>query len=105
MAKPPKTRAASDVSRSTSGLQRLERWKLEDAKARLSEVVRRASTRGPQLVTLRGKEAVVILSAKEFERLSPARKSKPLVEFLQGLRLREIPLIREPDTGREEIVP
>jgi hypothetical protein len=48
---------------------------------------------------------VVILSAKEFERLSPAKKSKPLVEFLQGLRLREIPLIREPDTGREEIVP
>jgi len=103
MAKRPKTRTASDVSR--SGLQRLEKWKLEDAKARLSEVVRRASTRGPQLVTLRGKEAVVILSAKEFERLSPAKKSKPLVEFLQGLRLREIPLIREPDTGREEIVP
>jgi antitoxin Phd len=105
MAKRPKTRTASDVSRSTSALQHLDKWKLEDAKARLSEVVRRASTRGPQLVTLRGKEAAVILSAKEFERLSPAKKSKPLVEFLQGLRLREIPLIREPDTGREEIVP
>lgn len=105
MAKRPKTKTASDVSRSTSRLQRLEKWKLEDAKARLSEVVRRAITQGPQLVTVRGKEAAVILSAKEFERLSPAKKSRPLVEFLQGLRLREIPLIREPDTGREEIVP
>lgn len=98
-------RDAFDAGRSTSGLQRLDKWKLEDAKARLSEVVRRASTRGPQLVTLRGKEAAVILSAKDFEQLSPARKREPLVEFLQGLRLREILLIREPDTGREEIIP
>ena len=46
----------------------------------------------------------MIVSAKEFERLSRAKKSKPLVEFLQGVRLREIPLIRVPDTGRAEIV-
>jgi hypothetical protein len=42
-------------------LHRLETWKLEDAKARFSEVVRLAGTRGPQLVTIRGKEAAVIL--------------------------------------------
>ncbi|MGB7197698.1 MAG: type II toxin-antitoxin system prevent-host-death family antitoxin, partial [Acidobacteriaceae bacterium] len=47
----------------------LERWKLEDAKARFSEVVRLAATRGPQLVTIRGKEAAVILAPEEYERL------------------------------------
>lgn len=31
-------------------------WKLEDAKARFSEVVRRARSEGPQRVSVRGKE-------------------------------------------------
>ncbi len=84
-----------------SGLRRLETWKLEDAKARLSEVVRLAGTKGPQLVTIRGKEAAVILSPMEFERLRPAEKRQPLVDFLQELRLSDIPFTRESDTGRD----
>jgi prevent-host-death family protein len=84
-----------------SGLRRLETWKLEDAKARLSEVVRLAGTKGPQLVTIRGKEAAVILSPMEFERLRPVEKRQPLVDFLQELRLSDIPFTRESDTGRD----
>ena len=30
-------------------------WKLEDAKARFSEVVRRAQSEGPQRITVRGR--------------------------------------------------
>jgi len=40
-------------------------WKLEDAKARFSEVVRRARTEGPQHVTVRGQEAVVVIAVEE----------------------------------------
>jgi antitoxin Phd len=101
MMKQPKTRLASPKRPETSGLRRLETWKLEDAKARFSEVVRLAGTRGPQLVTIRGKDAAVILSPVEFERLRPMEKRKPLVDFLQELHLSDIALVRESDTGRD----
>lgn len=92
--KPPKRSQRPDLSKTGT-------WKLEDAKARFSEVVRLAGTKGPQLVTVRGKKAAVILSPDEFERLRPAKQKQPLVEFLQELRLSEIPLLREADTGRD----
>jgi prevent-host-death family protein len=79
-----------------------ETWKMEDAKARLSEVVRRAGTNGPQLVTIRGKEAAVILAPEEYRQLLPKPKGQvPLVEFLRGLHLDQLDLTRECDTGRE----
>jgi hypothetical protein len=53
------------------------------------------------MVTIRGKDAAVILSPAEFERLRPAEKRKPLVDFLQKLRLNDIPLVRESDKGRD----
>lgn len=81
---------------------KMSRWKLEDAKARLSEVVRLASVSGPQLVTIRGKEAAVILAPQDYERLLPKPKDHvPLVEFLQSLSWDGLDLERERDTGRE----
>jgi antitoxin Phd len=83
----------------------LGRWKLEDAKARFSEVVRLAGSEGPQLVTIRGKETAVILAADEYERLLPKPKGhQSLVSFLRGLGLDEIQLEREKDTGREIVL-
>jgi prevent-host-death family protein len=78
------------------------RWKLEDAKARFSEVVRRAESDGPQLVTVRGREAAVVLSAQQFAALQPGAAQKvPLVDFLQSLDLDGLDLSRERDVGRE----
>jgi prevent-host-death family protein len=80
----------------------MARWKLEDAKARLSEVVRLAATEGPQLVTVRGKEAAIILAPEEYRQLLPKPKGQEsLVQFLQGLGLDGLDLEREHDTGRE----
>lgn len=45
-------------------------WKLQDAKNRFSAVVREAVAGYPQHVTRRGKPAVVVLAAEEYERLS-----------------------------------
>jgi prevent-host-death family protein len=53
-------------------------WKLEDAKARFSELVRDARDRGPQRVTVRGQDAVVVLSAAEYARLAPAASKTTL---------------------------
>jgi len=80
----------------------MDRWKLEDAKARLSEVVRLAASSGPQLVTIRGKEAAVILAPEEYRQLLPKPEDHvPLVRFLQGLGLDNLEIAREDDTGRE----
>jgi prevent-host-death family protein len=45
-------------------------WQLQEAKARLSELVQRARTEGPQTVTLRGERAAVVLSAADYDRLT-----------------------------------
>ena len=44
-------------------------WQLQEAKSRFSEVVDLTITEGPQLVTRRGEEAVVILAAADYRRL------------------------------------
>ncbi len=55
-------------------------WPLQDAKNRLSELIRRAREEGPQVVTLRGARAAVVLSAETFDRLTADRPS--LVDHL-----------------------
>lgn len=77
------------------------RWKLEDAKARFSEVVRQAREDGPQRVSVRGHDAVVILSVEEFERLTPAVPRVPFVQFMEDLYLGGLDLEREADHGRD----
>ena len=57
-------------------------WQLQDAKNRLSEVVNRARSEGPQVVTLRGKRAVVILSAESYDALLASRPT--IVDRLLG---------------------
>jgi prevent-host-death family protein len=47
-------------------------WKLEDAKARFSEVVKLAERGTPQHVSVRGRPAVVVLSMADYARLAPA---------------------------------
>jgi prevent-host-death family protein len=76
-------------------------WKLEDAKARFSEVVRLARSDGPQRVSVRGRLAVVVMSVEDLERLAPAKHPAPLVTFLEGLKLDGLDLGRAPDTGRD----
>ncbi len=77
-------------------------WALQDAKARLSEVVR-AAKKEPQTITLRGEEAAVLVSAEEYRRLKGrSARAKPKT-FLEAMRScpyeLEIPP-RSKDTGR-----
>lgn len=48
---------------------------LQDAKARFSELVKRAREQGPQHVSVRGEPAVVVVSEEEFARLTSSRPS------------------------------
>ena len=71
---------------------RPDHWTLQDAKVRLSEVVRRARTEGPQRVTVRGQEAAVLLSPEEFRRLKGWQTGQALIDALQASPHPEIDL-------------
>ena len=76
---------------------------MQTAKARFSELFRRAFAEGPQWVTRQGKEAVVVLPAEEFERLTArSRQPQSLVEFFakSPLAKARLDLERAPDYGR-----
>ena len=60
----------------------LHRWKLVEAKARFSHVVRLAASGQPQHVTVRGKDTVVVVAASEFERLRARGESAGLHDLL-----------------------
>lgn len=66
-------------------------WQLQEAKAKLSLVVKDAITHGPQKISLRGEPAVIILSVKEYNKLTKQKLS--FVEFmrrspLSGIKIR-----------------
>ena len=50
----------------------MQTWQMQDAKARLSEVLRRAERDGPQDITLHGRSVAVMLSRETFDRLTGA---------------------------------
>lgn len=61
-----------------------ESWTIRRAKARFSEVFRRARTEGPQRITPKGKKGVVIISAEEYDRLvRRSHRAKNLVQFFR----------------------
>jgi prevent-host-death family protein len=70
------------------------RWRLQDAKAQFSELVRRARERGPQRVTVHGKDAVVVVDAAEWDRLKKPMSGRDLVEALASSPLRDVPIER-----------
>ena len=69
----------------------MDSWKLQDAKARFSEVVDRAIDDGPQVVTRHGKKAVVVVAYEEFVKREPPKDFK---EFLLSAPLGELDLRR-----------
>jgi len=79
----------------------MTRWQLQDAKNRLSEVVRKAQVEGPQVITLRGDDAVVVVAAGDYQKLS-RRPKGTLAQFLRNSPLSgvKLDLRRSRDTGR-----
>ena len=57
---------------------------MQEAKARFSEVVRRAKQEGPQHVTVHGREEVVVIGADDFRRLAGERSGKALVDAMRA---------------------
>ena len=76
-------------------------WQMQEAKARMSELVKRAQTQ-PQDITWHGKSVAVVISRETFDRLSQAQDS--LVAFMHRSPLYgadDLAFEREPGLTRE----
>ena len=69
----------------------MQRWQMQDAKARMSELVKSAQTQ-PQDITVHGKSVAVLISRQTFDHLSQAQGS--LLDFMQ----------RSPLAGDDDVV-
>ena len=76
-------------------------WTVASAKAKLSEVIDRARTRGPQVITRRGRKTAVVVSAEEWERKT--KRVGTLADFFAASPLRgaELDLRRRKDRPRK----
>ena len=61
-------------------------WTVAQAKAKLSEIIDRAHTEGPQTITRRGRNAVVVVGAEEWQRKT--KRVGTLADFFAATRLR-----------------
>ena len=86
--KPSRPRGA----RARPGGPRAGYWLLQDAKARFSELVRKARSEGPQHVTVHGREEVVVVTAEAFRRLKGNITGRALIEAMQASPHRDIEL-------------
>ncbi len=77
----------------SNAMKASESWQVQTAKARFSEVFRKARTEGPQRITRQGKEGVVMVAEEQYDRLvGKSRQPKNIVDFfrqspLAGLNL------------------
>jgi prevent-host-death family protein len=77
------------------------RWQLQKAKNRLSEVVRKAREDGPQIITVHGSEPVVVVGADRHRK--PSSRKGTLVDVFRRSPLVgiDLDLARSEDTGTE----
>lgn len=78
----------------------MTKWQLQDAKARFSELVKSSRERGPQVITVHGRAAAVLLSKADYDRLTGPEQG--LVAFLRSSPLRgsRLKLERNPSPTR-----
>jgi prevent-host-death family protein len=57
-------------------------WRLQDAQARLGDIVRLATNDGPQHLSIEGEAVAVVLSEQDYRRIAPARAS--IIDHILG---------------------
>jgi len=77
-------------------------WQLQEAKNKLSQLVKNADKGVPQYITVHGKNTAVILSTKEYEKLKRPASKLSSVLLMPVLEEEEDELFeRNEDTGRD----
>lgn len=79
-------------------------WQLQEAKNKFSEVVEEALQHGPQLITRRGVEAVIVLSYAEYRQLTLSQSKLSAFFRESPLRSTDIDMPRDQSGMRGEVV-
>jgi antitoxin Phd len=74
-------------------------WQVQEAKTRLSEVIERARTEGPQTITRHGAERAIVISIEDYRALV-AHKPDFKAHLLGGPKVDDFSIDRDRDTGR-----
>jgi prevent-host-death family protein len=59
-----------------------DHWQIQEAKQRFSEMIRAATSKGPQVITRHGEDIAIVIDVREFHRLS--RAAVNLTDVLLG---------------------
>jgi antitoxin Phd len=81
----------------------MTKWQIQEAKTRLSELIDRAWTEGPQTITRHGTERAVMLSITYYRRLAASRPEFK-AHLLGGPKIDEFCVERDLDEGRPEVL-
>ncbi len=68
----------------------MKEWQLQEAKARLSELIRLTKIEGTQKITVHGKDEVFVVPKKEYERLTQPKQS--FLEFINKSPIKKVTL-------------
>jgi len=68
----------------------MRQWQLQDAKARLSELVKLCAETGPQILTVRGKEEAILISVADYKKLT-GRKPE-FISFIKSSPIKGVDL-------------
>lgn len=102
---PRRPRKSADSGSSLATPAAGQPWQLQTAKAKFSELFRRALAEGPQWVTRHETESVVVLPAEQYEQLAHrARQPRTLSQFFAESPLVGVDLDLErsrDDVGRD----
>ena len=74
-------------------------WQLQEAKSKFSRLVEEAISDGPQFVTKRGVESVVVISSKEYSKLK--KKKSNLINLLKNAPTINIDISRSDEPIRK----
>ena len=77
----------------------MTKWKLQDAKTRLGELIESARRDGPQVILRHGRECVVVLSVEDYRAIASGQADLK-AWLLGGPKVDDWVVERERDTGR-----
>ncbi len=89
-------------SQNLAGALKMHSWQIQEAKAKLSEVIKCAESEGPQGITLHGQPVAVVMTRALYDQLTGNGQS--FVEFMRQsplFGLEEVSLERDHSLTRE----
>ncbi len=79
----------------------LNEWQLQEAKNKLSHLVKQASKGEPQYITVHGKPTVVVISAEEYKQLAKPKTKLSEALLAPELASDDLDFEGDKDTGRD----